>query len=138
MKTRIFVPCVVLAMICSSWTIRENTVSLSGQASSLKTKPVISFAFFRVHKQAVNGVTATWGLESSVGVTSFALQRTYEDPTDPYSPWDDIAVMNVGNGKNLKYTDSNLSPGLISYRVQCLNGTTVVATSEVITYDNLH
>jgi hypothetical protein len=60
---------------------------------------------------------ATWGLTDNQGVTDFVLQRTYEDPNDPYSVWEDICSMPCGAGRSYSHQDLNISPGYISYRV---------------------
>ena len=75
-----------------------------------------NFAFFRTHRQG-RGVTATWGLTSNEGVTCFVVQRTYEDPTDPYAVWDDICLLPCGAARSFKHTDMTVFPGFISYRV---------------------
>ena len=74
------------------------------------------FAFFRTHRQG-KGITATWGLSSNDGVAGFAVQRTYEDPTDPYAFWEDISYIDCNSSRSFKYADESVFPGVISYRV---------------------
>ena len=76
----------------------------------------IDFAFFRTHRQG-KGVTAVWGLTSNAGVCGFTLQRTYQDPNDPYSMWEDVNSFVGGSSRSFTYTDENVFPGYIYYRV---------------------
>ena len=88
------------------------------------------FAFLRTHRQE-KGVTATWGLSSNAGVVGFAVQRTYEDPTDPYAFWEDICYMDCGSSRSFKHTDQSVFPGYISYRVIAILEDGSSITSEV-------
>lgn len=87
-----------------------------------------AFAFFRTHHQG-KGVTAEWGLTSNAGVTCFIVERTYEDPADPYSVWEDIAVVPVDQTRSFKYTDSSVFPGYINYRIVAftIDGSAIVS-----------
>jgi hypothetical protein len=76
------------------------------------------FSFFRTHRQGKAGITATWGLNSETGVQSYSLERTYEDPTDPYSNWETVCILPCSNGRSYKFTDANVFPGYISYKVK--------------------
>ena len=89
-----------------------------------------SFAFFRTHKQGKK-VTATWALSSTAGVAGFVVQRTDQDPTDPYAYWEDLCSMSCNPSRSFKYTDENVFPGYINYRVvaQMTDGSSI--TSEV-------
>ena len=91
------------------------------------------FSFFRTHRQGKTDITATWGLVSINGVTGYIVQRTYEDPTDPYSNWENIKSIPCNPSSSCKYTDENVFPGQIHYRVvaQMEDGNSV--TSEVST-----
>ena len=75
------------------------------------------FSFFRLHRQGKNGVTATWGLTSNVGVSGFMLEKTYEDPSDEYANWELVASVPGSGLRSYKHTDSNVSPGFITYRL---------------------
>ena len=74
------------------------------------------FSFFRTHRQG-KGITATWGVGSNTGIDGFALQRTYDDPTDPYATWEDINTTNCNSSRSYKFTDENVFPGYVTYRV---------------------
>lgn len=76
----------------------------------------IDFAFFRTHRQAI-GAVATWGLTSNENVTGFDLQRTYQDPTDPYSIWEDVTYVSCTEERSFKYSDAGVMAGYIYYRV---------------------
>jgi len=73
-------------------------------------------SFLRTHRQG-NGASISWGLTTSDGVTSFVLQRTYEDPNDPYANWEDIANIPASSSRSYKFDDEYVFPGFISYRL---------------------
>ena len=91
-----------------------------------------SFGFFRAHHQGKN-ITASWGLTSDAGVAGFSVQRTNEDPNDPYSAWYGVASIPCNSSRSYKWIDENVLPGYISYCIVAVmnDGTTV--PSEIIT-----
>ena len=131
MKTLSIIP-VALALICCSFSNPEiNPV----KSKTAITKPASGecFSFFRTHRQG-KGITSTWGLLNNNNVTEFVVQQTYEDPTDPYANWADLTpTVTCNNGRSFKFTDENVFPGFISYRVVAMNGLSVVDISEVST-----
>ncbi len=99
------------------------------QSSSLLT----GFDFFRTHRQGKDGITSTWGFSSAGTITGFILERTYEDPADPYAYWETVALVPASGLRSYKATDTNVFPGFISYRVTAVQGTATVAVSDVST-----
>lgn len=88
----------------------------------VKSKTVMStdFAFFRTHRQC-KGIAAAWAVTSTNGVIGFSVQKTYEDPNDPYATWDEVTYMLCTSGHPFeRCTDDNVLPGFISYRVVAL------------------
>jgi hypothetical protein len=134
MKTITIVLAAVL-IINSSWTTPTiaSFSSTTDKTQIVKTTLNESFSFFRTHRQGKAGITATWGLFSNTGVTEFVLQRTYEDPSDPYAIWDEVCTVECNNNRSFKATDSNVVPGFISYRVIAMNGLTQVDVSDIST-----
>jgi hypothetical protein len=126
-------------LILSTTVLLANTnANFTTYVSGNKQAKVVSvqnadFSFFRTHRQSKSDITATWGLISEEGVTGFTVQRTYEDPADPYSYWENIKSVSCDASHSYKYTDENVLAGLINYRIvaQLENGTSV--TSEVST-----
>ena len=108
--------------------VLSTIVILSGSAMNLpfpsstratkeqKKTANVDFAFFRTHRQAI-GAVATWGLTSNENVTGFDLQRTYQDPTDPYSMWEDVTYVSCTEERSFKYSDAGVMAGYIYYRV---------------------
>jgi hypothetical protein len=133
MKTIIIILTGVL-IVNSSWTTPSKlSLSLSaGKTEIAKANLNESFSFFRTHRQG-KGITATWGLFSNSGVTDFLVQRTYEDPTDPYANWTDVSTVECVNNRSFKVIDPNVLPGYISYRVVAMNGFTQVDISDIST-----
>ena len=132
MKKIALIATLIVVVICSAFISIPKTTVFSNQAATIN-EAVPSFAYLKTHRFGRNGATADWSLNSNSGVTNFILQRTYEDPTDPYSVWEDICNMPCGNGRNFRHNDVGLSPGFISYRVMAMSGGTTIAVSEIST-----
>lgn len=114
MKTKLIIICVIAFGLLTSFAVAPL------KSSSLKTvakNAATDFSFFRTHRQGKAGVTATWGVTSAVGINAFYVQRTYEDPTDPYAYWETCAYEVCSGAKSYKATDTNVFPGFISYRI---------------------
>jgi hypothetical protein len=102
-----------------------------GQAVATKGAQVIftnqtsPFASLRTHRQG-KGITAVWSVATPDGIVGFTVQRTYEDPTDTYAYWEDLATVPYNPTRSFTYTDKEVFPGTISYRVMAVmvDGTT--------------
>ena len=95
------------------------------------SKAFDGFSFIRSHRQG-KGAEVSWSFNSS-NVSGFTVQRTNEDPFDPYSVWIDVANVGCDLSRSYKCHDENPFPGLINYRVIAVmkNGTTM--TSDIST-----
>ena len=114
-------------MFTAAWTSPGYQVEKSesdSKASLTATKPVGDFSFFRTHRQG-KGIAASWGLNSETGTVGFWVEKTYEDPTDPYAVWEEVEYVPCTGSRSYKSIDKNVYPGNISYRVvaQKANGT---------------
>ena len=115
MKTRI------LALTLSA-TLLSATASY---AETIIVKPVLSinaspnptFGYLRTHRQA-KGITATWSMTGMDGVIGFTVQRTYEDPNDAYAYWEELKELPCVSTRSFSYTDAEVFPGLINYRIK--------------------
>ena len=111
-----------------------SATTFSAPAISPETKGVVNveqsqatdFAFFRTHRQG-KGITAVWGVTSSAEVVSFSVMKTYEDPYDTYSEWEEVFSNGCNGSRSYKCTDMNVSPGLVNYKVVALlnDGSTI-------------
>lgn len=118
MKTQFSLLITLLLLINIAWVSPiETKMNSSIQMEEGKNSLSTDFSFFRTHRQGRYGVTATWGLLSEAGIINYSLVRTYEDPNDPYANWETVCLMNCTNARSYKFTDNNLFPGYISYRV---------------------
>ena len=104
----------------------ENTNTNKNQNKSFD-----GFSFIRTHRQGKRAVVS-WSFLSS-NVSGFIVQRTNEDPNDPYSVWIDVANVGCDMSRSYKCCDENPFPGLINYRVIAVmnNGNTM--TSDIST-----
>lgn len=112
-----------------------NTVSSDATSSKNginASAALAGFDFFRTHRQGRDGITATWGY-SGGGVTGYIVERTYEDPSDPYATWETAGIQSETGARSYKVTNTNVTPGFISYRVIAMNGNIQVAVSPVST-----
>ena len=123
MKTRI------LALTVTA-TVLLATVS---SAETFEAKPAVMkavqnpiFSSLRTHRQA-KGITASWSMTGLDGVVGFTVQRTYEDPNDMYAYWENLCDLPCNASRSFSYTDKEVFPGLINYRIAALmeDGTTV-------------
>ncbi|MCW3117771.1 MAG: hypothetical protein JWM28_1853 [Chitinophagaceae bacterium] len=116
MKTKSFLFAFLTMVIATNASpVRKN---LTGPLITVKEVSSFSadLSFFRTHRQG-KGVSVNWGITSSEGVTGFIIQKTYEDPGDPYSMWEDVASVSCNALRSYKCEDENVYPGFISYRI---------------------
>jgi len=126
MKTQ-FSAFAISAIILSAAATSDSAI-LPDNMGTAKVEQVQStdFAFFRTHRQG-KGIVATWGVTSSTGVARFAVKKTYEDPTDPFAYWEEVATTSCNGSRSYKANDQNVFPGFASYRVvaEMVDGSTV-------------
>ena len=131
MKTKIFLFIGTLTILTASWVnpkpARVNRVDFS---EAVKSAPVNGFSFFRTHREGRFGVMSSWGVSSQQGITCFVLQRTYEFPDD-YTTWENLCEMGCNNSRSYDFLDTNVFPGVISYRVVAMNGSIPVFVSPI-------
>jgi hypothetical protein len=118
MKTHITLLAIAAVTINTAWIAPASSpVNLQDKQANVVTAVEPGFSFFRVHRQGKNGVTATWGLSSSDGVSGFSVEKTYEDPNDEYAYWETVSAMPCTGERSYKCTDAGVYPGTITYRV---------------------
>ena len=84
------------------------------------------FTSFSTHRQG-KGIALSWAVETNAGVVSFSIQKTYEDTTDPYAFWEEVSSLPDDGSKSYRFTDDNVFPGFVSYRISALlNDGTIV------------
>ena len=90
-------------------------------------------SFLRTHRQG-KGVSIEWAVTSSDGVTGFIVQRTYGDPNDPYSMWDNVSSTSCNLSRSYKCNDEDVFPGFLSYRVVIVmaNGSKAVSAISTV------
>jgi hypothetical protein len=122
MKTKItlmaiiFIAFMTMAAVPASVTFPSNATT----TKEISLNPPAGFSFFRIHRQGRNGITSTWGMNGEAGITGYVVQRTYEDPSDPYAYWENACAMPCNGSRSYKWTDENVYPGFISYRIMVI------------------
>ena len=129
MKTRILYLFILAATAISSFVFLPKAIA-SEPLPTVAIKQNNSFTFFRIHRQG-KGITATWAIAVNDGIVNFTIQRTYEDPTDPYAYWEDLNVVPFNQGKSFSFNDKNVYPGIINYRIVALKMDGTTETSEI-------
>ena len=135
MKTKITLVAVVAIILNAAWISPAYTpIVTDSNVLTLHVPAEAGFSFFRIHRQGKNGVTATWGLTSEDGVSGFLVEKTYEDPTDPYAFWEMVSAMPSTGQRSYKCTDNGVFPGYITYRVsaEMNNGRSMISVMETI------
>jgi hypothetical protein len=117
MKTQITIGVIVALAIASIAAAPSPKTITTKKVNHISEQPFAGFSSFKIHRQG-KGVTATWGMTSESGLTCYTLQRTYFDPNDPFSPWDNICVIPCNSSRSYKWTDENVLAGTITYRVK--------------------
>jgi len=134
MKAQLTILAVAVVIINTAWISPVVPAKSSANEPAKISKAALnpSFSFVRAHRQG-KGITATWAISSNEGVLGFSVQKTYEDPTDPYAFWEDLCSVPCNPVRSYKHTDANVFPGYINYRVVAMmsNGSSVV--SETVT-----
>jgi hypothetical protein len=129
MKTStLMIPAVLILLSMSSFTV-DSSISTAAQ-TIVPSKQTSEFSFFRTHHKG-RGVAATWGMITDEDIIEFTVQRTYEDPTDPYANWENLAVIPNNSSRSFTYTDAEVFPGTISYQIVALYADGSTETSEI-------
>ncbi len=131
MRNLIVCALLVVFVTASSFTNNGNTSTVHQDGLNTVTN-LAGFDFFRTHRQGKDGITSTWGYTGG-SVTGYVVERTYEDPADPYAYWETVALVPESGLRSYKVTNTSVTPGFISYRVKAMNGNTVVAATDVST-----
>jgi hypothetical protein len=138
MKAKFSVLAFSTFLFATAWTAPgyEYNKPAATDHSTTIVKPAGELSFFRLHRQG-KGVTASWGLTSEAGVIGFQVQKTYEDPADPYAIWENVSWVPSTGSRSYKCTDGNVFPGNISYQVvvQKADGTTIasgISTARIV------
>ena len=130
MKTQIIVLTTALFL---SQSFQSNSTDQSLPATNVVASADASpgFSYLRAHRQGKAGITTTWALTSTDGVVSFSIQKTYEDPNDPYSYWEEVDIVPCDMSRSFKYTDTNVFPGTSNYRIVAVFANGNAISSEI-------
>jgi hypothetical protein len=127
MKTKITI---AVAIIIMAFVAIAATPIISDAPTSSK-KVTDTFSFLRTHRQG-KGAVVTFAF-SSTNASGFTVQRTNEDPTDPYSVWIEVGTCPCNSSRSYKVNDANPIPGLVNYRVIAAMNDGNTVTSDVST-----
>jgi hypothetical protein len=117
MKTRILTLVLGGLMVSATSSYAETFTAKPLPSVTAAQNP--TFGVLRTHRQA-KGITATWSMTGLDGVVCFTVQRTYEDPTDQYAYWEELSVLPCNGARSFSYTDKEVFPGIINYRIAAL------------------
>jgi hypothetical protein len=135
MKAQLILLAAAVIVINTAWMApvkpESSTANAPVKVNEAKLNP--TFSFTRAHRQGKN-IVATWAISSNEGVLGFSVQKTYEDPTDPYAFWEDLCTVACNPVRSYKHTDTNVFPGYVHYRIvaQMSNGSSVVSETATV------
>lgn len=89
------------------------------------------YAFLRAHRQGT-GITLTWGMTTNTNLIGFDIEKTMEDPNDPYSQWYPVASVPGADNRSFSYTDGGSLPGTTNYRITAWYSDGRSAMSEIV------
>jgi len=133
MKTQLSAFAISAMIILTAASPVSKSLPDTKVSAKVKQAQNTSFAFFRTHRQG-KGITADWGLTSNSGVKCFEVMRTYEDPTDPWSFWEDVSSIPCNSSsRSFKNTDSNVFAGYITYCIVAVMNDGTIVVSDLLT-----
>lgn len=107
--------------------------SVAAAPSPAGTKKAFDgFTSLSTHRQGKGGAEVTWSF-SSTNVASFTVQRTNDDPNDPYSVWINVSCVGCDGSRSYKCHDDNPFPGFVNYRVVAVMTDQSTVTSQIST-----
>ena len=120
MKTLLSYLAVAALIITSSFTVSQQQQLTQKQSNNC-------FNSFRIHRQG-KGVTLTWTVSSS-DITRFVVERSYDGEF-----FDSANSIDFNGSSSYKYTDKDIYPGVIYYRVVAVktDGTTEYSSVESV------
>ncbi|TMI64852.1 MAG: hypothetical protein E6H07_02745 [Bacteroidetes bacterium] len=116
-------------IILSSAFIQAPEKKVSTEAKSAVVAG--EFAFLRAHRQG-KGITLTWGMADNTNLAGFDIEKTMEDPNDPYSVWLPVASVPGSGVRSFKHTDDDVNPGTSNYRITAYYSDNRTAQSEIV------
>src|SRR5215470_8347149 len=96
MKTKLSI---VVAILIMAFVAVAATPIKSGSPTCTKKSPD-TFSFLRTHRQG-KGAVVTFGF-SSTNASSFTVQATNDDPTDPATLWRDVETCPCNSSRSYK------------------------------------
>ncbi|HUC82037.1 MAG TPA: hypothetical protein VMR70_14130 [Flavisolibacter sp.] len=126
------------AVLVTAFTIpfRSAKTQAAGAGSSVTAKNV-SVSALRTHYNK-QGITVSWSTPSAADILDFILQRTYDNPTSSSAYWENLTAIPCAAMRSFTYTDKEVFPGTISYRVVALrtNGRRVLSEIREVKVDS--
>jgi len=126
MKTKLSIFAII---IMAFFAMAASPVPKASRPLPAFNKVADVFSFVRTHRQG-KGATITWAFVSP-NASCFIVQRTYEDPNDQYSNWEGICNTPCNSSRSYKFTEENVFPGFVNYRVVAFMNDGSTVTSEI-------
>ena len=130
MKQIILFSALAVSVLSTAFTPEKSAVLKSNQ--SKVTALTNDFAFLRGHRQG-KSITLTWGMVSNAGLVGFDIEKTNQDPSDPYSVWEDAGSVAGSDARSFKINDASVFPGQTHYRITAWYSDSRSSTSEIVT-----
>ena len=130
MKQIVVFSALAVSIMSTAFTSEKKPVLLSNQ--SKVTALTNDFDFVRGQRQG-KSITLTWGMTSNADLVGFDIEKTNEDPNDPYSVWQVVGSVAGSDARSFKLNDQSVNPGQTNYRITAWYSDSRSSTSEVLT-----
>lgn len=107
------------AILVAAFTLPFRSTKTQAAAVTDAMKQTPSFTSLHTQRQE-KGVAIAWKTTLNDRVLDFIIQRTYEDPAETRAYWENIATITCSPGQTFAYTDKEVFPGTVYYRVTAL------------------
>ena len=107
----------LVSFVTTAFTSSEIALGSVSDRASFSSSSVEPYqTAIRAHRQG-KGVMVSWSASGSSSVIGYEVERTYNDVSDIYAMWEQVATISAGGRRN-NFHDLGVFPGVVSYRVQ--------------------
>jgi hypothetical protein len=119
------------ALVLSVFAMAFSPVPGGVKQTASVSSALNDYAFLRAHRQG-RGITLTWGMTTNSNLIGFDIEKTMEDPNDPYSVWMPVTNIPGANERSFKHNDNDVLPGTSNYRITAWYSDGRSSMSEII------
>jgi hypothetical protein len=107
-------------LIVTAWTAPVPQATIEAKVmTTTSQKSSGEFSFIKV-EQGKATATVSWGMATTRGIKGFLVQKTDDDPADPFTSWEELGAIPCDGKGSFKFTDKNIMHGGSNYRIIAL------------------